>query len=576
MLPDSTRIKVTYRLADELRKSNPAEALTYIKECLALSERVYGKAGHGTGVTRIQILNLMGVIYQLMSDYPKALSCSFRALRASQAINNVNEQLSELNNIGICYLLLKRYDLSKRYLSDAVDLCLKHSSLSSKLGSVYNNIGQVLLDEERFPESIAYFEKSIVEDEKHQVKDNGNTYANMGMAYTRMDRLDEAAGCYEKALTRVNNDVYHQVDLYHSLGKLGLKKGDIDGAEKYLFRAKSTAESSAVNIGLEDVYLTISKLYEKRGDYRNAALYKDKFIVLKDRLYNERMTAQINEMQVRYETQRKDEEIRSLSKDKEIIAARMEKDRNLKYFMYALLGLLLAMSVIISRNIVLKQRMKSRRADELKNIAENRSMRLMNENISARYEILKSKINPHFLFNSFAMLSSLIVKDPETARRFVKRFSKLYRTMLETSAETLVPLKTEMEFVNDYIHIQRMCIGEYLYADIRTDEQALEAYVPPFSVQMMVENAIKHNNLEDEETLRIDIVTENGYLVVRNNRSRTAAAHADSTGTGQKNIVERYRMLNAGREVKIIEGESQYTVMLPLIHDRPAQINKAL
>ncbi|KYG72358.1 sensor histidine kinase [Roseivirga echinicomitans] len=190
--------------------------------------------------------------------------------------------------------------------------------------------------------------------------------------------------------------------------------------------------------------------------------------------------------------------------------------------------------------------------------------RLKKEQMEAKYETLKNQVNPHFLFNSLNALTNLVYEDQDQAAKFIRELSKVYRYVLDTRAQEVVSLQTEMEFVNSYLFLQKIRFDEKLQLNISIEgfEQKM---LPPMAVQMLLENAIKHNIIAEEEPLTIHIEIENGEkLVIRNNLQKKNIPLEESSGMGLSNIKSRYEFLSPIR-VEVIDGPSEFIVKLPLL-----------
>lgn len=188
---------------------------------------------------------------------------------------------------------------------------------------------------------------------------------------------------------------------------------------------------------------------------------------------------------------------------------------------------------------------------------------LERQNLESQLEGLRNQVNPHFLFNSLNTLIYLIPEDPERAVRFVQQLSKVYRYVLESREARIIPLREELDYLRSYIFLLKERFGENFQADLRDLEQRDNVAVVPLSLQMLFENAIKHNVISTEKPLHIEVFAENGHLVVRNNLQRKNQV-MDSTGVGLDNIRARYRMLTE-REVAVIVSREYFTVLLPVI-----------
>lgn len=187
------------------------------------------------------------------------------------------------------------------------------------------------------------------------------------------------------------------------------------------------------------------------------------------------------------------------------------------------------------------------------------------EHLALQYETLKSQVSPHFLFNSLNSLTSLIESDPGKAIQFVKKLSEVYRYMLDQRNNEIVSLDEEMAFVGSYVFLQKIRFQDKLIVSINLKTMR-GSKVIPLSLQMLVENAIKHNVISSEQPLKIEISdTGDGYLRVRNNiRPRTPAQ--GSTGVGLDNIKKRYEFFT-NRPVRISVDSGYFSVEIPEIPD---------
>lgn len=188
--------------------------------------------------------------------------------------------------------------------------------------------------------------------------------------------------------------------------------------------------------------------------------------------------------------------------------------------------------------------------------------KLQRENMAAKYESLKNQINPHFLFNSFNALSNLVYEDPDKAVKFIKQLSEVYRYVLDTREKEIVPLQDELKFLDSYLYLQRIRFGEKLKVDIAL--QGVNAYVAPLAIQMLIENAIKHNIVSEDEPLSIKLYMESDFIVVENKLQKKDFSGEPSAGVGLENICKRYDFLS-DRKVEILQGNVNFIVKLPLL-----------
>lgn len=176
---------------------------------------------------------------------------------------------------------------------------------------------------------------------------------------------------------------------------------------------------------------------------------------------------------------------------------------------------------------------------------------------------LKNQVDPHFLFNAFTSLDSLVKTDPELASRFIGHLSKVYRYALQHQDKEVVPLQTELDFLEHYISLQKIRFGPALEFDIQIDEVHKERGVAMVTLQMLIDNAVKHNEVHTANPLRIRIYVADDYLVVLNNK-QTRRQLASSDKKGLEQLQQLYSFLSE-RPVVIQNTEDSFSVALPLL-----------
>lgn len=182
---------------------------------------------------------------------------------------------------------------------------------------------------------------------------------------------------------------------------------------------------------------------------------------------------------------------------------------------------------------------------------------------SAQFESLKNQIDPHFLFNSLNVLSSLIEENPENAQKFTTSLSKIYRYVLEQKDKELVPVAEELAFAKTYMNLLKMRFENSITFELPEDFTNEEAKVVPLSLQLLLENCIKHNVVSESKPLHIKINIENNQLVVENNLQKKEVL-SDRKGVGLQNIVNRYAILTQ-RKVLVEETEKSFKIRVPIL-----------
>jgi sensor histidine kinase YesM len=198
--------------------------------------------------------------------------------------------------------------------------------------------------------------------------------------------------------------------------------------------------------------------------------------------------------------------------------------------------------------------------------AIDREQQLREENLLYQYRNLKSQVNPHFLFNSLNTLSELIYTDTQKADTYIQQLAHIYRYILDNEDTALIPLDEEITFVTQYFDLQKERDGDKIRLEMQLEQTAPYSIIP-VSLQIMVENALKHNAASEDNPLVIRMRQTDGYMEVSNTiRKKNSLPTGDSSGTGLANLRERIR-LTTGKEMRIAQDEHTFSIKIPLIND---------
>lgn len=185
------------------------------------------------------------------------------------------------------------------------------------------------------------------------------------------------------------------------------------------------------------------------------------------------------------------------------------------------------------------------------------------ENILSRFETLKNQVNPHFLFNSLNVLSSLVHEDPNLAEDFIGKLTKVYRYVLDLKDQVLVSLEEELAFIKSYFFLHQIRFGNKLRLYVQIPPEDTHQLLPPLTLQLLVENAIKHNIITHEHPLTIEMYTEDQHFVVKNNFQPRKESVA-STGIGLQNLKSRYQFLS-DIQPSFVKDADSYIAKVPLL-----------
>lgn len=224
----------------------------------------------------------------------------------------------------------------------------------------------------------------------------------------------------------------------------------------------------------------------------------------------------------------------------------------LKFTLTPMTIALFFMAIFTSRSWLMEWRKSAIEAEQLRS-----------EKLASQYQSLKDQLNPHFLFNSLNVLSNLVYEDPDKSAAFIQKLSKIYRYVLEVQQEELVSLTQELDFARNYLELQKIRFEENLAfsIDVQTEKGY---YIPPLSLQLLLENAIKHNVASQDNPLFIHILQKGNDLWVSNSYQPKFGQNDPSTGVGLKNIKLRYQILS-DRQMQVTQNENEFLVRLPLL-----------
>ena len=233
--------------------------------------------------------------------------------------------------------------------------------------------------------------------------------------------------------------------------------------------------------------------------------------------------------------------------------------QNFRIALYLGIGLTMVATAMWEADYILKQWKDS--------LAEKEKLEQLT--IRHEFETLKSQVNPHFLFNCFNTLSSLISEDRKQAEIFLDELSKVYRYLLRNNEDGLTTLQTEIRFIESYYRLLRTRHGEAVQLKTEIDKKYNGYLLPSLSLQMLVENAVKHNVLSKNKPLMIDIFTTSGNKLVVSNNLQARTVKGPSNKIGLDNIRSKYELLNR-QGFQVLQDKKNFSVVLPLIWSKVA------
>ena len=217
--------------------------------------------------------------------------------------------------------------------------------------------------------------------------------------------------------------------------------------------------------------------------------------------------------------------------------------------------------ILFNAGILLTKYLYDNSLEQRKILLENEELK--REHIHAVHESLKQQVDPHFLFNSLNTLQSLVKQNSSQSLLFISELSSVYRYMLLRRDKKYVTVREEIDFLKSYLFLLKIRFGDAIQVQIEVDDHCLESLIPPHTLQLLAENTVKHNKLSTRSPLRVNIRSDQSYLIVDNNIS-VKTNESVVSGVGLNNINSRYLLL-FGKEIRIEKDSACFKIYLPLI-----------
>lgn len=511
------------------------------------------------------LLLVKGITETCQGNNDKALKLHMKAYHLFDSIQSNEGKIISLGNLAAVELNMENYNKALQYLNTSLQLTDKNDY--NNLKDIYVNSGVAYDHAGNYKKAIEYYKKAI----PHIVKSkNYNSlamnYHNMASAYSELKDLKSAEYYSLKALEfqKKSGSIRTLAIVTLALGDVYTDMGKLDKSKKYLDICGKAARELKTPYYIQNYYTEYYQWLKKKGNYKLATVYSDSLLAITDTIYSEEMLQATSEVEAKFENNLKSKEIQLLKVQKQLQDSEIKKNLTWRYVLLLITILCLVIIFILYRNYKLKQKANLLLSQE--NVAlEQQNLKLENENILVQFETLKNQVSPHFLFNSLNSLTSLIKTNQNKAIEFTTLFSKIFRNTLELKEKHLIKLADELQHVTAYLHLQKMRFDENLIIETKVDSEALQCFLPPFSLQMVVENAVKHNVISTESPLRITITNTKDFLVVTNNLQKRSYVE-DSTHTGLKNIISRYRYITDLVPVFEVRND-MYVVELPILKE---------
>ena len=475
-------------------------AIPFLDSSLA----IFAAIGDTTGIVFVK--NNMAVAMMRRGNYPEALRYYQDNLTIAEKRGEPENLVLAYNNMGIAYFDWKKYDDALENYNLALRV-LKKLNEEERTGPVYNNIGEAYFDMGKKDTALYYFNKALVINQKYGKKRSILiSITNIGGIYLANEDYKNALDSYTTALS-ISKSIPDEVNtalINIKIGKLYNALGNYKDAFDYLEKGLDMSQEQEQFNSVLEAYLGLIDYAKGIDDAQLVYDYGNLYINLKDSLFNDNSLEKISELETKFKTAEKEKEILVLKSDQKVKEVEIQLQKNLKY---SLLGLML---VLLLTAMLLFNRYKLKKDKERSEMEKAR--------IKIEQRLLHSQMNPHFIFNSLNSINSFIgEKNTVEAQKYLSKFARLMRLILENSRKVMVALEDEVNALKLNLELEQLRFDGRFDFSIHISEniEPEDVYLPPMLIQPFIENAIKHGikGKEGKGLITLSIYIENNLLV---------------------------------------------------------------
>lgn len=549
-----------------------SEALDNFFKALKIDEGL----GNKIGVTRH--LGNMGIVYNAQGDYPKAMDCYLKALKIDEELKDKKGMSIRLGNIGNVYLGQNDYP-------KAIDYYLKALKIANDLGDKHGasihlgNIGIIYHKQHDYPKALEHLIRALRLNEELKDKDGtARLLGNIGNVYFEQDRFAKALDYFLKAL-KMDQALGRKSDIASNLNNIGslfIKQKKYKAAYDYLYHALTLDDSIGAKDAFKDDYNTLTELYEQADiplpdstggklltmeQMRLRSLYYfRRSIALKDTLFSEENKKQLVRKEMNYEFDKKE----LLAKAEQ--QAKDQKAKNEKEIVYGVLVLLIVCVAGIAWFFIQRRKLDKIKAVQEKEALEKNKLELELKWFNSELKALRSQMNPHFIFNCMASIQRFMIQnDAVSAARFLSKFARLMRSILENSEQSFISLESELKMLEDYLDLEKLRFGKkfnyFISVENTINSELIE--IPSMLIQPYIENSIIHGiGPRKDENGRIDLtfkitgtvlhceIIDNGVGIKKSSEIKSQMEFTHKS-LGMSILKERLELINAKENIDV-------------------------
>lgn len=496
-------LAVSYLNHDTLNLS-----LQYHQKALELAQQV----GDSLQIARSRFE--LGTYYTEKGYYENALTHLLSSLeileKLSQDKNTTGfeSKISFItNNIGTLYSRINNNDKAMEYYRYSLGI---KENLGDSLGVAHmlNNIGLLFVKENNLEKAEEYYKEAlrIIKKDGDEI-DVSESISVLMLLMMKQKQYSKAIGYFDTLETYFNVMPERAIlAALSNISSLWLDLGKPDKAYAYISQMIELSKRSNTIWLLSESYKLIAEYYAQKNNFEEAYLYHKKYLQLKDSVMNLEMNSKMAEMQTKYETEKKEKQIAILQKDKQLTQVAADRQRAMK-LLYLISSLIILLIAVL---IILKIKNRDKRKQEI----------LEKQNLENEQRLLRTQMNPHFLFNSLNTVQGFIsANDGFKAMTFLSKFGNLLRDILENSRESMISLENELNTLHLYIEMEQLRYSNSFEFEIIVDKKldTEQSMIPPLIIQPFVENSIKHglSSKKGNGKLTIELVYSKGFIKIK-------------------------------------------------------------
>ena len=449
-------------------------------------------------LAKVYSLNMLGVVYRRQDAVKIALDYHFKALDLAKTLDTTNREvlknisISE-NSVANVFNLLENYDLALKHFKDALVI---EKKMDNRLGMAinYQNIGSIYESKKDLDNALNYYEKSLALNESIN-SDIGRIICknSIGSVYLAQKKYKEAIALMIPTVELADKvgDNFYKSMAYINLGRAYSAEKKYKKAEKHLQNGLQLALDNNFSSAASETYYYLSNLEEQRHNYKKALYYTKKYSEYENKILNTKNQQYVNDLIIKIKNKEKNKQIKTLDEENHVVKNKLQRTRKQTYFVLALLVLLgILGSIFYSQN----------------KLNNHRKLVDMKQNL------MRTQMNPHFIFNALNSIKLYIINnEKEQAVYYLNKFSKLIRTILNSSTKKEITLEEEIENSKLYVQIENIRFENSVHFKVELADNVpiKDINVPPLILQPFLENAIWHGLSLKEGEKQLKIKLEN-------------------------------------------------------------------